>query len=250
MKCEICHNADAQVAIEKDDEELYVCKSCAEKERVSRQKRSQRTRKISRDGVEMTVTEISSDGDAPPSIVKAIMNAFDGMLSGIEKAAEDAKKEKEADNLHLFTTQNITPELNFQLLYERFGGEGMLGAVVVDDFLFKPADELFPQGAFDHAEMQGKQVPGLGIHGQTVAVEVFLRPMGADLGIQVAVIRGAVGFAEDVAEFCHQRGIVGVVADGDVALVGDVVIEPVAVSGIRAVKTVGLLNIIHIFAHR
>lgn len=104
MKCEICHNADAQVAIEKDDEELYVCKSCAEKERVSRQKRSQRTRKISRDGVEMTVTEISSDGDAPPPIVKAIMNAFDGMLSGIEKASQDAKK-SEKPPLHDFPVE-------------------------------------------------------------------------------------------------------------------------------------------------
>lgn len=35
-------------------------------------------------------------------------------------------RSKESDNLHLFTTQNITPELNFALLYERFGGEGIL----------------------------------------------------------------------------------------------------------------------------
>lgn len=33
---------------------------------------------------------------------------------------------KESDNVRIFTTQNITPGLNFQLLYERFGGEGML----------------------------------------------------------------------------------------------------------------------------
>lgn len=37
-----------------------------------------------------------------------------------------AKDEKVSDNLHLFTTQNITPEFNFSLLYNRFGGEGML----------------------------------------------------------------------------------------------------------------------------
>ena len=106
MKCEICHNADAQAAIEKDGEELYVCKACAEKERVSRQKRSQRTRKITRDGMEMTVTEISSgpDGEEPPQIVKAIMSAFDGMLSGIEKAAEEAKK-SEKPELHDFPVE-------------------------------------------------------------------------------------------------------------------------------------------------
>ncbi len=36
------------------------------------------------------------------------------------------KSVKESDNLHLFTTQNITPEFNFSLLYDRFGGGGML----------------------------------------------------------------------------------------------------------------------------
>lgn len=33
---------------------------------------------------------------------------------------------KESDNLHIFTTQNITPELNFNILYDRFGGKGIL----------------------------------------------------------------------------------------------------------------------------
>lgn len=33
---------------------------------------------------------------------------------------------KESDNLHILTTQNITPELNFNLMFDRFGGGGML----------------------------------------------------------------------------------------------------------------------------
>ncbi len=33
---------------------------------------------------------------------------------------------KESDNLHILTTQNITPELNFGILFDRFGGGGML----------------------------------------------------------------------------------------------------------------------------
>ena len=37
-----------------------------------------------------------------------------------------AGDEKESDNLHLFTTQNITPALNFSLLYDRYGGGGIL----------------------------------------------------------------------------------------------------------------------------
>ncbi len=37
--------------------------------------------------------------------------------------ADDAK---ESDNLHIFTTQNILPAWNYSLLYERWGGGGML----------------------------------------------------------------------------------------------------------------------------
>ena len=37
-----------------------------------------------------------------------------------------AGDEKESDNLHIFTTQNITPALNFSLLFDRYGGGGIL----------------------------------------------------------------------------------------------------------------------------
>ena len=37
-----------------------------------------------------------------------------------------AGSERESDNLHLLTSQNITPELNFTLAYDRFGGGGIL----------------------------------------------------------------------------------------------------------------------------
>lgn len=37
-----------------------------------------------------------------------------------------AGDEKESDNIHIFTTQNITPELNFSLLYDSWNAGGML----------------------------------------------------------------------------------------------------------------------------
>jgi len=37
-----------------------------------------------------------------------------------------ANSEKSSDNLHIFTSQNIFPELNFTLQYDRYGGGGML----------------------------------------------------------------------------------------------------------------------------
>jgi len=104
MKCELCHQKDAETAItlvqDGEEQELYVCKECARRERVRRQKKSQRTRKGVQGlppGVSISVSGVTSgDGDEPPPIVAAIMNAMSGIVSGIEQAAESAKK-KEAE---------------------------------------------------------------------------------------------------------------------------------------------------------
>ena len=112
MKCELCHNADAETAIVRGEgdaaEELYVCHACAKAERQRRQKKSQRTRKVTGlpPGMSMSITEIrrSSDetdgadedesGENPPPILGAIMNAFQDMVSDIEKATKQSKDEK------------------------------------------------------------------------------------------------------------------------------------------------------------
>ena len=112
MKCELCHKADAQTAITRGEgdaaEELYVCHACAKAERLNRQKKSQRTRKVTGlpPGMSMSITQISRspdgeitedsvDGGNPPPFLGAIMNAFQDMVSDIEKAQQSAKAEKE-----------------------------------------------------------------------------------------------------------------------------------------------------------
>ena len=115
MKCELYQTADAETAIvrgEGDDaEELYVCHACAKAERQRRQKKSQRTRKVTGlpPGMSMSITEIrrASDdsdeaeedegGENPPPFLGAIMNAFQDMVSDIEKAAKESKDEKGPD---------------------------------------------------------------------------------------------------------------------------------------------------------
>ena len=109
MKCELCQNADAETAIVRGEgdaaEELYVCHACATAERQRRQKKSQRTRKVTGlpPGMSMSITEIrpatdgSEDGEEegnPPPILGAIMNAFQDMVSDIEKATKRSKDEK------------------------------------------------------------------------------------------------------------------------------------------------------------
>lgn len=81
MKCEICQQRDAEVAIEKDEEELYVCKPCAERERMQHQTQRNRTRKIMLNGRELEA------GEEPPPILGAIINAFEGIAGEIEKAS-------------------------------------------------------------------------------------------------------------------------------------------------------------------
>lgn len=109
MKCELCHDADAQTAIVRGEgdaaEELYVCQACAKAERQRRQKKSQRTRKVTGlpPGVSMSITEISGsggedgEGAEPPPFIGAIMNAFHDMVSDIERAQKSAASEKEPD---------------------------------------------------------------------------------------------------------------------------------------------------------
>ena len=101
MKCELCHQKDAETAIqlEKDGEEqeLYVCRECANRERVRRQKKSQRTRKGADGlppGVSISVSGVSSGDEPPPPIVAAIMNAMSGLVEGLEQAAEEANNSK------------------------------------------------------------------------------------------------------------------------------------------------------------
>ncbi len=101
MKCELCHQRDAEAAIQlvRDgvEEELYVCHECAKKESVRRQKKSQRTRKGAQGGlpgVSISVSGVSA-GEEPPPIVEAFMNAMSGLVSNLEKAAGEAKSNKE-----------------------------------------------------------------------------------------------------------------------------------------------------------
>ena len=123
MKCELCHQADAETAIVRGEgdeaEELYVCQACAKAERQRRQKKSQRTRNVTGlpPGMSMSITQISRtpdgevseeqvDGEDAPPFIGAIMNAFQDMVSDIEKAHQQSKAEK-APDYHDFPASRV-----------------------------------------------------------------------------------------------------------------------------------------------
>lgn len=121
MKCEICNerNAETAITVKKDgaDEELYVCRDCARKERVRRQKKSQRTRKATElpPGVSLSVTRIGEEGEAPPPIVEAIMNAMSDFVSDLDKmsrkaAASESHAAEEKQELSTFPLSRIPEE--------------------------------------------------------------------------------------------------------------------------------------------
>lgn len=114
MKCELCHQNDAQAAIvlpgeDGEERELYVCKECANRERVRRQKKSQRTRKVTGlpPGVSMSITQVGGDGETPPpQFLEALMNAVSGMVSEIGK---DGKAPKGEVRYHDFPCARVEP---------------------------------------------------------------------------------------------------------------------------------------------
>ena len=100
MKCEMCHDKDAETVLKgTDGDELYVCGECARREGVRRQKKSQRTRRERTDqqpGVAISISGPIS-GDSPPPFIEAIMNAVNDMVGDIEKARRERDSRREPE---------------------------------------------------------------------------------------------------------------------------------------------------------
>jgi hypothetical protein len=72
---------------------LYVGRSCEKAEKAVRQKKSQRTRKISGMPPGMSIS-ISGNTDEVPPFIGSIINAVNGMVSDLEKAEAAARGER------------------------------------------------------------------------------------------------------------------------------------------------------------
>lgn len=112
MKCEICHQNNAEMAIEAKNgqlgEELYVCRDCARKERLNRQKKSQRTRKMANlpPGMSISVSGMC-EGDAPPPIIEAIMNAVNGIVADMSSKPQTVAQPNPERELSSFALEKI-----------------------------------------------------------------------------------------------------------------------------------------------
>lgn len=110
MKCEICHKADAEVAITRGEgdgeEELYVCRACAAAERTRRQKKSQRTRKIQGLPPGMSIS-VSGNMENPPPFISAIMDAMSGIVNDMEKAEQEKSAQRRAKKKYVFPVARV-----------------------------------------------------------------------------------------------------------------------------------------------
>lgn len=93
MKCEICKKNEAETAIAgpggSGDDELYVCRECERREKVRRQKNSQRTRKSGgKGGATISITRIDGGNvdTPPPHALAALADAVSGFVRDIEAA--------------------------------------------------------------------------------------------------------------------------------------------------------------------
>lgn len=98
MKCEICHKNEAQTVLhrKKDgaDEELYVCRACAEKERVQRQKKSQSTRRVKNmppTELSLSISGITPNTPPPPQVLEALMKAMNGVVNGFDQIEKSVR---------------------------------------------------------------------------------------------------------------------------------------------------------------
>jgi len=122
MKCEICKQREAKTVLVREgadeDDELYVCEECAKAEKLKRQKKSQRTRKI----VEINGQVV--EGDEVPPFIGAIMGAFDEMVNEIEKVSSGAAakppragKRKDFPLARVDSNYRIGPRLHLEGLH-------------------------------------------------------------------------------------------------------------------------------------
>lgn len=85
MLCELCNKNEASCVLRRkgengEDEELYVCRDCLEKESGGGERRPARRGKI-------TSAIISPDGKEPPEFIKNFLDAAVGFIEGVAEGA-------------------------------------------------------------------------------------------------------------------------------------------------------------------
>ncbi|MBR0066625.1 MAG: hypothetical protein IJQ00_03430 [Kiritimatiellae bacterium] len=121
MKCEICHEADAETVLhlKKDgqDRELYVCKKCASEARHSKEKKNE-----PEEGDNVSVI---GPGEKPPPFVENFFKAAMGLVDGLGHLEEERRHGKKTCPLCHATWETLEQRgtLGCPRCWKTFGAE-------------------------------------------------------------------------------------------------------------------------------
>lgn len=90
MKCELCHQAEAETAITKKidgvEKELYVCKACAAKSASESKSESKGKGNVSR------ISVVGGKDEPPPPFVEDLVKATLGFMKGVAEAEQNVNR--------------------------------------------------------------------------------------------------------------------------------------------------------------
>ncbi|NTU95928.1 MAG: putative porin, partial [Bacteroidales bacterium] len=103
-----------------------------------------------------------------------------------------AERAKEESNIRFMTTQNISPELNITILYERYGGKGILNKESTDDRTFSLTSNYLGKRYVVHAGyifQSVKREENGGVTDDTMVLDTTINPRAIDYNLKTAYNR-------------------------------------------------------------
>lgn len=103
-----------------------------------------------------------------------------------------AERAKEETNIHFLTTQNISPQFNFTVLYDRYGGKGILNKESTDNRTFSLTSNYLGKRYVAHAGyifQSIKREENGGIFDDTMVLDTNVNPKAIDYRLNTAYNR-------------------------------------------------------------
>ena len=103
-----------------------------------------------------------------------------------------AERAKEETNIHFLTTQNISPQFNFTVLYDRYGGKGILNKESTDNRTFSLTSNYLGKRYVAHAGyifQSIKREENGGIYDDTMVLDTNVNPKAIDYRLNTAYNR-------------------------------------------------------------
>lgn len=96
MKCEICHEADAETVLKTKiagvEKELYVCKACAAKAKSKAKAEAEAEAEVKGEGGKPHISVVGGKDEPPPPFVEDLVKATLGFMKGVAEAEQNVNR--------------------------------------------------------------------------------------------------------------------------------------------------------------